>query len=246
MRIGISVAQCGRLARPAAITAAVRAAEQLGYSSVWVCDSLLDPAGVLSAAAAVTSSVRLGASVVVGPGDDPAGLARSLATVHHLSEGRLSVALGGPESRVDDVLDAMDACRANGARPRMMLQGVTSPSLGRVARRADGWSPSGLAIEVLGPMWEMVRGLAAARGRDPDDLHLVVRAGVALSAVPLEGLRASYEGDVDQVAGDVDLTHRIGAEEVVLRLLGDLSLDEALDGYARIAEAAELREAQRA
>src|SRR5688572_21453701 len=124
MRIGISVAQCGRLAQPAAISAAVRAAEQLGYSSVWVCDSLLDPAGVLSAAAAITSSVRLGAGVVLGPGDDPARLARSLATVHHLSEGRLSVALGGAESRMDDVLDAMDACRSGGSRPRTLLQGA--------------------------------------------------------------------------------------------------------------------------
>jgi hypothetical protein len=37
-----------------------------------------------------------------------------------------------------------------------------------------------------------------------------------------------------------------GVDEVVLHLTGDLSLDEALDGYARIAEAAELRAAQRA
>ena len=51
MRIGISVGQSGRLARPPAVAAAVRAAEQLGYSSVWVSDSLLDPAGALSAAA---------------------------------------------------------------------------------------------------------------------------------------------------------------------------------------------------
>jgi hypothetical protein len=43
------------------------------------------------------------------------------------------------------------------------------------------------------------------------------------------------------VAGDVHATHGIGANEVVLNLTGDLSLDEALDGYARIAEAAELR-----
>ena len=75
MRIGISIAQCDRLARPAAVVAAVKAAEQLGYSSVWVCDSALDPAGVLSAAAASSwVSVRT-------PGPSPARWQLSIASV---------------------------------------------------------------------------------------------------------------------------------------------------------------------
>ncbi len=101
-------------------------------------------------------------------------------------------------------------------------------------------------IEDLAPMWADVRRLAAAAGRDPEALQLVVRAGIDLRPAPAGAGRASYQGDAEQVAGDVDATHRIGADEVVLHLAGDLSLDEALDGYARIAEAAELREAQRA
>src|SRR5215207_5617484 len=131
MRIGISVAQCGRLAQPAAVVAAVRAAEQLGYSSVWVCDSVLDPAGVLGAAAAVTTRVRLGALVRLEGGRDVAALARSLATVDVLSEGRLSVAVEGVDDLVGALVDAV------GGLP--VLLGDRSPTaLVRVARQGHG------------------------------------------------------------------------------------------------------------
>lgn len=244
MRIGISVAQCDRLARPAAVAAAVKAAEQLGYSSVWVCDSVLDPAGVLSAAAAVTSRVGLGAAILVGDREDPVSLARALATVDLLSEGRLRVAIGvrpdAQEHALDPVLDAL----ARGRAP-LLLDGCTPGVLDRAARRAAGWSPAGVDIEDLAPMWAELQRLVAAAGRDPSGLQLVVRAGIELTPAPAGAGRASYHGDAEQVAGDVDATHRAGAEEVVLHLAGDLSLDEALDGYARIAEAAELQAAQR-
>jgi alkanesulfonate monooxygenase SsuD/methylene tetrahydromethanopterin reductase-like flavin-dependent oxidoreductase (luciferase family) len=240
MRIGISVAQCDRLAQPAAVVAAVTAAEQLGYSSVWVCDSSLDPAGVLSAAAAVTSRVRLGAAILVGEREDTASLARALETVDVLSEGRLTVAVGVrpdvPEHALDPVLDALA-----GRRMPVLLDGVGGGVLDRAARRADGWSPTGLPVVDLAAMWAQIRRLAAGAGRDPENLRLVVRAGIALTPAPAGAGRASYQGDAEQVAGDVDATSRMGADEVVLHLAGDLSLDEALDGYARIAEAAELR-----
>ena len=250
MRIGISVAQCSRLARPDAVVAAVRAAEHLGYSSVWVCDSLLDPARVLSAAAGATSHVRLGASLVLAPDQDASALARSLAAVDLVSRGRLSVALGvppgSPEDGTEAILDVLDTCWPGTSGPSRLLAGMTDGTLARVARRADGWSPLGVPVEFLAPMWATVRELARSYGRDLDDLRLVVRAGTLLTPAPIGGARASYQGDAEQVARDVEATWRMGADEVVLRLHGDLSLDDALDGYARIAEAAELREAQRA
>lgn len=244
MRIGISLAQCGRLARPAAVSAAARAAEQLGYSSVWVCDSVLEPAGVLAATAAITSRVRLGACVSVSSVADPAWLARALATVDVLSEGRLTVVLAGEERRLDGVLDALDAGWRQSPPPPVLLDGSSPSSLDRVARRAAGWGPSGLPVDAVGPLWATVRELAGRHGRDPDDLQLVVQAGIVLDERATAGARPSWHGDADQVADDVDTTRRIGADEVVLRLTGDLGLDEALDGYARIAEAAELRAAR--
>ncbi len=40
MRLGVSLAQSGRLADPAAIRSAASAAERVGYSSLWVADRL--------------------------------------------------------------------------------------------------------------------------------------------------------------------------------------------------------------
>jgi alkanesulfonate monooxygenase SsuD/methylene tetrahydromethanopterin reductase-like flavin-dependent oxidoreductase (luciferase family) len=245
MRIGISVAQCDRLARPAAVVAAVKAAEQLGYSSVWVCESALDPAGVLSAAAAVSSRVGLGAAMLVGDREDPISLARALATVDLLSEGRLTVTIGARPDSGDHSLDPVLDALARGRAP-VLLDGRTRRVLDLAARRAGGWSPAGVPLDDLAPMWAELQAVAAAAGRDPDDLQLVVRAGIDLTPAPAGAGRASYQGDAEQVAGDVDATYRIGADEVVLHLAGDLSLDEALDGYARIAEAAELRATERA
>ena len=246
MRIGISVGQSGRLARPPAVAAAVRAAEQLGYSSVWVCDSRLDPAGALAAAASAASTVRVGTNVVVRPGQDPGALARALAEIDVLTDAPLAVALGvptgDPERRLERVLDAIDSCWPPGDRPLTLLDGA----LHLVVRRADGWSPTDLSIDDLGAMWTALRAVTAGHGRNPDHLQLVVRAGVVLTSRPAGAGRASYHGDADQVADDVGTTYRLGADEVVLRLEGDLSLDEALDGYARVAESAELREAQKA
>ena len=236
MRIGISLAQCGRLARPAAVHAAARAAEQLGYASVWVCDAVIEPTGVLAATASITSRVRLGAYVSVASVADPATLARSLCTVDVLSDGRLSVVLTGEDGPVDQVLDAV-----GGLGVPVLLDGTSPASLDRAARRADGWGPTGLPVDAVAPLWTAVRDLAAGRGRDPSDLRLVVRADIALAEQAVTGSRPSWRGDADQVADDVALVHRLGAHEVVLRLTGDVGLDEALDGYARIAEAAELR-----
>jgi hypothetical protein len=96
-----------------------------------------------------------------------------------------------------------------------------------------------LDLDAIAPMWAGVRDQAAAHGRDPDALSLVVRAVVHLSERPLDGERRSYWGTVEQVAADLVATRLAGAHEVVLALHGDPSLDEALDGYARVAEALE-------
>lgn len=292
MRLGVCLAQAGRLADPASVRSVATAAEQVGYSSVWVSDSLavpgaartapvrgaddppaeivrvLDPLSVLTYAAAVTTRVRLGTSVLVAPWYRPALLARTLASLDALSDGRLTVGLGlgrpldefaatgVPERelgrRLDDALDMLGtvwgtdappgpppgvAGLGGRARPPVLLAAYTADGLDRVARRADGWNPSGLPIEMLAPMWASVRDLAATHGRDPDVLELVVQAHVTLSDQPIDGERPPYAGTVEQVAADVADTRRAGAHEVILGLRGDHDLDDALGTYARIAEA---------
>ena len=252
MRIGVSAAQYGRLATPAAVRAAAVAAEEVGYASLWVSDRLteppsrgqLDPLGVLAAVAGATRRVRLGTSVLVAPRYPPTLLVRALTTLEVLSEGRLLIGLGfgaaagGPDraAHLDRVLDAIDQCWPEG-RPPLLLAASGPAGLDRVARRADGWNPAGLPTATLRASWEHVLERAAIHGREPERLQLVVRADIVLTREPIVGARESYHGDFAQVAADLEATRAAGAHEVVLGLAGDPSLDEALDTYARLAEA---------
>ena len=106
-----------------------------------------------------------------------------------------------------------------------------------MARRADGWNPANVPIDLLAPLWADVCDRAASHGRDPDALQLVVRADIVLTDRPVEGHRAPYEGSIEQVVCDIDATRRAGAHEVILGLSGDHGLNEALEHYAAVAEA---------
>lgn len=121
---------------PDALAKAARLAEELGFAEVWVSDHLVSPAEqdyptpriidpllTLAHAAAVTSSIGLGTSVLVIPQYHPLALANSLASLDVLSDGRLIVAggvgwsqreyeaLGQPfhnrGARMDEIIDIM-------------------------------------------------------------------------------------------------------------------------------------------
>ncbi|GII91178.1 TIGR03619 family F420-dependent LLM class oxidoreductase [Sinosporangium siamense] len=118
VEIGLAISQYGRFASLDSIRSVAQESEALGFASLWVGDRLmtplsprdpypagdgtippdfatfLDPVAVLSVAAAHTTRVRLGASALNACWYPPAILARSLATVDHLSGGRLNVGLG--------------------------------------------------------------------------------------------------------------------------------------------------------
>lgn len=104
-------------------------------------------------------------------------------------------------------------------RPPLHLAAFSPPGLDRIARRADGWLPAGLPHEVLAMLWADLRDRTAAYGRDPDGIELIVRANVHLTDAPIEGAdRPVFCGSVEQVAGDVETTERIGAHEVLFDL----------------------------
>src|ERR1700716_1249765 len=115
MRIGIHLPQFGRAAVPGAVERAARSAEELGFDDVWVSDHLVipkdqsypapylyDPLISLAFAAAATSTIGIGTSVLVGPQyASPLALANSLATLDNMSEGRLTVGIGIGWSRAE-------------------------------------------------------------------------------------------------------------------------------------------------
>ena len=84
-------------------------AEARGFDSVWASEHLFhssyiaerldnrpywEPLTILTAVAAATSRVRLGTSVLVLPWHDPARLGKTVATLDHLSDGRVDLGVG--------------------------------------------------------------------------------------------------------------------------------------------------------
>ncbi|HEY1264335.1 MAG TPA: LLM class F420-dependent oxidoreductase [Terriglobales bacterium] len=133
MRIGFSLPNGGAIATPEAISKVARRAEELAYDSLWTFERvlyavkprdpypgmpdgkwpelfrrMLDPLDALTFAAAQTKKIVLGTSVLDIPYYNPVMLARRLATMDYLSNGRLRVGLGLGWSK-----DEMEATNAD-------------------------------------------------------------------------------------------------------------------------------------
>ena len=78
----------------------LKRADVLGFESAWTQEGilgefpLLEPLSLLSHAAAVTTNMRLGVSVMLLTLKNPIQLAKTLATIDQLSGGRLDVGIG--------------------------------------------------------------------------------------------------------------------------------------------------------
>src|SRR5580698_9223921 len=108
MRLGIHLPQIGRKAGPEGIKRAAIQAETLGFADVWTSEHIITPAGAmyppspsfydpvlsLTWAAAYTTRIGLGTSVLVLPMRHPLPLAKELATLQNLSGGRFILGAG--------------------------------------------------------------------------------------------------------------------------------------------------------
>lgn len=109
MRFGFTLPNNMGVTDPDDVAEVAADCERLGFSSVWVAHHVLnigyvrerlgerpyhDALTILTWAAAKTSTVELGTSVLVLPYLHPVTLAKQLATMDHLSKGRLVVGVG--------------------------------------------------------------------------------------------------------------------------------------------------------
>jgi len=75
-------------------------AEALGFQDLWVTDNIIDPARCMNAltiltyAAGLTTTIRLGVSVLVLPIYHPIHIAHQAATLDYLSDGRAIIGVG--------------------------------------------------------------------------------------------------------------------------------------------------------
>jgi probable F420-dependent oxidoreductase len=101
-RFGLNCWEAGRAAEWRDF---VREAEDLGYSTVLVPDHAviqeIAPLPALAVAAAVTERLRVGTYVLCNDFRNPALLAKELATIDVLSEGRLEIGIGAGWAEAD-------------------------------------------------------------------------------------------------------------------------------------------------
>jgi alkanesulfonate monooxygenase SsuD/methylene tetrahydromethanopterin reductase-like flavin-dependent oxidoreductase (luciferase family) len=117
-------------------------AETLGYEGLWVQEQIvsdvpiLEPVTLITYAAALTSKLHLGTSVLITVIRNPVQLAKSLASLDQLSNGRIivGVGVGGPhipeavfgvpsERRGQRFIEGLQVMKALWTQPRASISG---------------------------------------------------------------------------------------------------------------------------
>lgn len=124
-------------------------------------------------------------------------------------------------------------------RPPILLAAYTAAGLDRIARSADGWLPTGLPFDAIAAGWATIRDGAAAAGRDPHALELIVRAEPTFSDAALGSARAPFTGTWRQIADDVAQARDLGAHELIIDLQAQVTRpDELVDTALELAAGA--------
>jgi len=96
--IGLVFVTPAPLTKPDNVVNFAKKCEQMGADSMWTIDRVaydnLEPLTILAAAAATTRKIRLGTSVLLAGLRHPALLAKTVATLDFISNGRLTLGVG--------------------------------------------------------------------------------------------------------------------------------------------------------
>lgn len=97
-KIGLAFVSPAPLTRPENVVNFAKKCEEMGVHSTWIIDRIaydnLEPLTVLAAAAGATQKIRLGTSVLLPNLRHPTLLAKTVATLDFISNGRVTLGIG--------------------------------------------------------------------------------------------------------------------------------------------------------
>lgn len=235
MNIGIGLPSTVPGASSADLVTWARTAERLGFSTLGTLDRVVfdnyDPIPVLAAAAAVTERIGLTTSILIGPyRGNGAILAKQLASVDRLSQGRLMVGIAvgtreddyqatdvsfGTRGQAQDellerLLDTWSGAAVGGGRvgpeptqaggPPLLIGGGGRAAIRRVIEHGAGWVAGGGDAQMFSQTAESVQTAWVQAGR-VGSRRLVALGYFALGDHAAEDARR-YLGDYYGFSGE--------------------------------------------
>ena len=250
MLLGVNVPNFGPGTSPARLLDWARTVEGLGYDLLMISDHVAvtpdvaeqypapfyEPFTTLSWLAGVTSTIRLGTTVLIAPYRHPLLVARMAANLNQLSGGRLVLGVGVGWARqefealgvdfkqrgslTDDLLRAVrtawedDADYRSGDIP-IWIGGRGDAGLRRAVRLGDAWHPLRERLDWMREATDRLKTIAHTEELPVPGF--APRILLRLTSAPLaDSERVAGEGSIDQVLSDLDELRLLGAETVVL------------------------------
>jgi len=100
--------------------------------------------------------------------------------------------------------------------PPIYMAAFTPSAMKRVAAVADAWLPVGIPLSGVGAMFDDIKKMTKAAGRDAAALELIITAGVEVHKTPIEKERAEFTGTLEQIGEDFATARKLGAAEIAI------------------------------
>ena len=100
--------------------------------------------------------------------------------------------------------------------PPIYMAAFTPSAMKRVAAQADAWLPVGIPLAGIGAMFNDIKNMAKAAGRDAAALELINTAGVEIHKTPIAKERTEFTGTLEQIGEDIATARKLGAAEIAI------------------------------